>query len=129
MDDVHGDEAAILQAAQERAAALIARDAAALGRLLHPALRWTTFRGEVLDKESYIAGNTGGDLRWFDQRLEDVDILIAGDTAVVVAVVVDKVERGGVPASFRLRLTQTWVKTESGWLCLAGHAGPEEPNI
>jgi hypothetical protein len=24
-----------------------------------------------------------------------------------------------------LRLTQTWVRAEGGWRCLAGHAGPE----
>jgi hypothetical protein len=44
--------------------------------------------------------------------------------AVLTGVVLDSVERDGVPASYRMPVTQTWVEVEGGWLCLAGHAGP-----
>jgi ketosteroid isomerase-like protein len=117
----------VLDAAEARAAALVARDADALRDLLHPRLRWTTFRGEVLDRQAYVAANTGGGLRWLGQRLEEVEIVVAGDAAVLGAVVLDEVERGGTPLSFRLRLTQTWTREDGRWLCLAGHAGPEVP--
>ena len=123
MSDAHAE--AVIQAAQARAAALTARDADGLRRLLHVDLRWTTFRGEVLDRESYVQGNTAGELTWLDQRLEDVSVSVVGDTAVLVGVVVDTVQREGAPRRFRLRLTQTWVRTGDEWLCLAGHAGPE----
>jgi hypothetical protein len=43
---------------------------------------------------------------------------------VLVAVVVDEVEREGERVTNRLRLTQTWVQSDDGWVCLAGHAGP-----
>jgi hypothetical protein len=65
-------EAEVARAAARRAAALAAGDAAALRQLMHPDLQWTTFRGEVLGYEAYIAGNTGEDLRWHAQRLEGV---------------------------------------------------------
>jgi hypothetical protein len=42
----------VMAAARERAAALAACDAAALRALLHPDLRWTSFRGDVFDRES-----------------------------------------------------------------------------
>jgi hypothetical protein len=48
--------------------------------------------------------------------------MVDGDAAVLVGVVVDEVERDGERAVFRLRLTQTWVRGEAGWVCLAGHA-------
>lgn len=93
--------------------------------LMHPSLQWTTFTGDVLSREEYIAGNTGGALRWRSQRLEDTCVVVVGDTAVLTALVTDEVERDGREQAFTLRLTQTWVRTEGAWQCLAGHAGPD----
>jgi ketosteroid isomerase-like protein len=118
-------EGEVLDAAERRARALVERDAAALLALHHPELRWTTHRGEVLDRESYVRGNTEGELRWLEQRLEDTAVVIEGETAVLTAVVVDEVERDGRHETFRLRLTQTWVRDGDGWVVLAGHAGPK----
>lgn len=109
-------------AARRRAAALAAEDEAALRRLMHPGLQWTTLRGEVLGYEAYIAGNTRGNLRWRAQHLEDVTVKVVGDTAVLTAMVTDEVTRDGREQSFRLRLTQTWVRTPEGWRCFARHA-------
>lgn len=88
--------AAVLDAAQRRARALAAGDAVELRRLLHPELRWTTHRGDILD----------------------------GDCATLTGVAVDEVERDGARQTFRLRLSQSWVRGQDGWQCLAGHAGP-----
>jgi hypothetical protein len=115
-------EEEVTQAALRRAAALAAGDEAALRLLMRPGLRWTTFRGEVLGYEDYIADNTRGDLRWRSQRLSDVTVTVAGDAAVLTAAVTDEVTRDGQDLAFRLHLTQTWVRTEGGWRCLAGHA-------
>jgi ketosteroid isomerase-like protein len=114
----------VLAAAERRAKALRERDAAALRALHHEQLRWTTHRGAVLDRDAYVAANTQGDLVWRDQRLEDVQVTVAGDAAVLTARVVDEVERAGEPQTFSLRLTQAWVRGPGGWVCLAGHAGP-----
>jgi hypothetical protein len=117
-------EREVLAAAERRARALADRDPDALRRLHHPALRWTTHQGEVLDRDRYVRGNTEGALVWRAQRLEDVEVTIVGAAAVLVAVVVDEVEQDGEPVTNRLHLTQTWVPDADGWVCLAGHAGP-----
>ena len=119
----------VLRAATRRATALADGDAAALRSLLHPDLRWTTFRGDVLDRDGYVAGNTGTGLRWLGQRLVEPDVVVHGDTAVLTAVVLDDVDGGHGRERFRLRLTQTWVRDDGGWVCLSGHAGPrlDEP--
>ena len=88
-------ESEVLAAAEARAVALAAGDADALHELHHPDLRWTTDRGEVLDRDRYIAGNTSGELVWHAQRLEDASVAVAGDTAVLTAIVVDDVSRAG----------------------------------
>jgi hypothetical protein len=54
----------ILAGVERRSRALVTRDAEALRKLHHPALRWTTHRGDVRDRDAYIAGNTEGDLVW-----------------------------------------------------------------
>lgn len=115
-------EEEVIAAAGRRAAALAAGDEAALRLLMHPRLQWTNFRGEVLGYEEYITGNTRGSLRWRSQRLDGVTVAVDGDTAVLTAAVTDEVTRNGREESFRLRLTQTWVRTAAGWRCLAGHA-------
>jgi ketosteroid isomerase-like protein len=121
-------EEEVTAAARRRAAALAAGDEAALRRLMHPRLQWTTLRGAILGYEDYIAGNTRGDLRWRRQRLDDVTVRVAGDTAVLTAWVTDEVTRDGRELSFRLRLTQAWVRGPEGWRCLAGHASvPSSP--
>ena len=118
------DEQEVTAAAEQRAAALARCDAAELRRLMHPKLRWTTHLGVVLDREAYIAGNTDGALVWREQRFEQPVVAVVGDTAVLTAVVVDVVERDGRQETFRLRLTQTWVREAGAWQCIAGHAGP-----
>jgi hypothetical protein len=121
---VESDERDVLAAAQLRAAALARGDAEELRRLMHPELRWTTHTGAVLGRDAYVAGNTEGSLVWHEQRLERPLVTVVGDTAVLTAVVVDEVERDGARETFRLRLTQTWVREHGTWRCLAGHAGP-----
>jgi ketosteroid isomerase-like protein len=115
----------VLLAAEQRAAALAAGDPDALRALMHPALQWTTYQGDVLSRDAYIDANTGGVLTWRSQRLEGTRVVVVGDTAVLTALVTDEVRRDGQDQSFTLRLTQTWVRADCGWQCLAGHAGPE----
>ena len=95
-----------------------------LRELHHPELRWTTHRGDVRDREAYIAGNTEGDLVWRSQDLLEAEVVAVGDTAVLVAVVHDEFERAGEPGSFDMPLTLTWVREEGSWRVLAAHAGP-----
>jgi hypothetical protein len=118
------DAEAVIAAAQARARALANGDADELRRLMHPAMRWTTHTGDVLDRETYIDGNTRGSLLWRSQRLRDPIVTVEGDTAILTCIVEDEVEISGEPALHVMRLTQTWVRTDEGWSLLAGHAGP-----
>jgi hypothetical protein len=114
----------VLAAAARRSAALVARDPVVLAELHHPDLRWTTHRGDVRDRAAYIAGNTEGDLVWRAQDLLEAEVLVVGDTAVLVGVVHDEFERDGEPGASDLPLTLTWVREEATGRVLAAHAGP-----
>jgi ketosteroid isomerase-like protein len=120
------DQQRVIAAAERRAAALAAGDAEELRTLLHPDFAWTSHTGRHFDREAYLDANIGGPTRWHGQRLCDVAVAVAGDTAVLRCVVEDEVTRDGARTVFRMPVTQTWVRTVTGWRCLAGHAGPAE---
>ena len=115
---------AILEATRRRSAALVARGADALRALHHPGFRFTTPRGDVRDRDAYIAGNTEGDLVWREQHLVEHDVVVAGDTAVLTGVVHDAFERAGEPGAHDMRITLVWVRHDGDWVVLAAHAGP-----
>ena len=115
----------VIRAAEARASALVRADAAALTHLLHEEFRWTSHTGQVSDRATYVRRNTGGEVRWLSQQLAEVRVTVVGDTAVLLAEVVDVVRRrGGEEETFRMPVTQTWVHEEGAWRCVAGHAGP-----
>lgn len=120
MDDVNE----VIAAAGRRAEALAHRDGAALNELLHPDFQWTSHLGEHFDRARYIAANAGGAVVWHEQRLSDVAVRVWGDTAVLWCTVTDDVTTADGRAPFVMPVTQTWVRTPTGWRCLAGHAGP-----
>jgi len=118
------DEQNVIAAAEQRAAALADANLTELRRLMHPKLQWTTHRGDVFDRDAYVAANTGRSLVWHEQRLEQPSVTVVGQAAVLTAIVVDVVDREGTRETFRMRVTQTWVREGHEWQCIAGHAGP-----
>lgn len=114
----------LLDAVQRRAAALSCGDGEALRHLLHPGFRWTSHRGDVFDRDTYVDDNTRGQLRWTRQSLSGVVVSVVDQTGVVTSIVTDEVERDGTAQTFRMPVTQTWTRRDGHWQCLAGHAGP-----
>jgi Domain of unknown function (DUF4440) len=121
------DAGAVLAAGAARAEALASADAVALTGLLHPEFRWATHTGQLLDRATYVERNTSGTTVWRGQELEQAAVTVVGDTAVLRAVAVDTVRVGDDWETFRMPVTQVWVRSEHGWVCLAGHAGPRLP--
>lgn len=117
-------EQQVLEVAEARAAALAAGDAARLEDLLHVDFRWTSHTGEQFDRDSYIDSNTAGTTVWRSQTLDDPEVVVAGTAAVLHCVVADEIHTANGPQVFRMPMTQVWVLNDSGWTCLAGHAGP-----
>jgi hypothetical protein len=111
-------------AAEQRASALAQGDEPALRTLLHPEFCWTSHTGERFDRDAYIDANVGGRTSWHAQHLEDVRITVVSDTAVLLCVVSDDVTTIDGRSAHRMPMTQTWVRTDGRWQCLAGHAGP-----
>ena len=114
----------VVSAAEERAAALAAGDADRLSGLLHEDFRWTSHVGETYGRSEYVRRNTEGHTVWRSQDLGGAEVVVVGDTAVLHAEVTDVVlAEGDRPETFRMPVTQVWVRLDGSWRCLAGHAG------
>ena len=119
------DAAEVVAAARERASALADGDTERLAALLHAEFHWTSHVGETYDRAEYVRRNTEGHTVWRSQELTAIEVDVVGDTAVLRADVRDVVLAGnGEPTTFRMPVTQVWVRELDRWLCLAGHAGP-----
>ena len=115
----------IIRAAEARAAALADGDAQRLSDLLHEDFRWTAHGGETYARQEYVRRNTEGHTRWASQVLRSPEVVVVGDTAVLYAEVIDVVLLADdAPETFRMPMTQVWVRCGGDWKCLAGHAGP-----
>lgn len=120
-----GDAEQVIAAAEARATALALGNAEGLSRLLHEEFRWTTHTGETFRRSEYVRRNTEGHTTWRSQTLSDVEVVVVGDTAVLHAEAADVVLSADLePETFRMPVTQVWVRLPDGWQCLAGHAGP-----
>ena len=121
MDAAHD----VKRAAEARARALAEGDAQRLTDLLHEDFRWASHVGETYSRPEYVRRNTGGQTVWRSQVLHDPQVVVVGETAVLYAEVTDVVlSRGDETETFRMPMTQVWVREGGAWRCLAGHAGP-----
>jgi hypothetical protein len=66
----------VVAAALARADALASGDGEQLRSLLHPDFRWTSHLGEQLDRELYVASNTGQSLTWNNQSLAGIAVQV-----------------------------------------------------
>ena len=115
----------VVSAAEERASALAVGDAERLSNLLHEDFRWTNHVGETYSHSEYVRRNTEGPTVWRSQDLSSAEVVVVGDTAVLYAEVTDVVlSKDDNAETFRMPMTQVWVRLGGRWKCLAGHAGP-----
>ena len=114
----------VLRAAEARASALADGDSEQLAKLLHEEFRWTAHVGETYSRQEYIRRNTRGHTVWRSQHLCEPEVVVVGDTAVLYAEVTDVILEDGDEVTFRMPVTQVWVRQQDDWRCLAGHAGP-----
>ena len=115
----------VLIVAELRAAALVSGEPDRLRRLLHPEFSWTSHRGERLDREGYVRVNTR-DAQMGQAAARGPRGDVVDDIAILLCTAHDTVVRDGVETTLRMPVTQVWVRAHRGWVCLAGHAGPEQ---
>jgi ketosteroid isomerase-like protein len=82
----------------------------------------TTSAGKQKSKADILSEIGSADLKLSANFTENVDVRIAGQTAVLTGILHQQGSYKEKSFDVMLRVTDTWVKTETGWKILAGHA-------
>lgn len=99
-----------------------AKDVTALDQLLAPELVYLDYDGSIMNKEEFLASLKGEGLSPAQIVNETQRAVVFGDCAVVTGVYREKGTNHGKPYSRRGRFTDTWVKINNTWRCVASQS-------
>lgn len=95
-------------------------DSTALARLMSDDLILTEPDGNVLDKAEEVAFTADPDAHLESLETQDVRVQVHGDVAVATGAYHERGNFHGKPFEHRGRFTDTWVRHDRTWQCIAG---------
>lgn len=98
------------------------KDVAALEQLLSPHLVYIDYDGSLTSKEEFLANVKGEGLSPEQITNEQQTVHVFGDCAVVTGIYREKGVDKGKPYNRRGRFTDTWVKVNDSWQCVASQS-------
>ena len=111
-------EKEILGIEDQRFAAMIARDFAALEKLVHSS-------GVTDKKASWLDSMKSGKVKYKSANCSERQVRFFGDTALIRGSAAIEAEIGGQPRSLRLLFLNAWVRTPQGWKFAAWQSCPQ----
>jgi ketosteroid isomerase-like protein len=97
----------------------INHDADAMGKLLDSDFVLTDYDGTVLTKGQFLASIRDKSTQLTVEVSEDMKLHRHGDTVIVTGSTHEKGTEKGKPFSHVGRFTDTWIKKDGPWLCIA----------
>jgi Domain of unknown function (DUF4440) len=113
------EEEALMQRERDAAQAFLKRDAKVVGEWEADKYVFTNFDGAVSDKATDIAGLNKGTLTFTSFDVSDMKAMVYGDMGVVVGRIVQKGMYEQSDLSGVFRFTDTYVKRDGRWQCVA----------
>jgi ketosteroid isomerase-like protein len=102
--------------------AVVDRDPVAFGAFLTDDYILVVSNSRLVRKPEVVADIDSPDGRMDVNASTIVDVRVHGDTALVIADLHQVGRHGDAPFDYRVRYTDTWVRTAAGWKCISGHA-------
>jgi ketosteroid isomerase-like protein len=118
-------EKEILAIEDQRFAAMIARDFAALEKLVHDQLLYTHSSGVTDTKASWLDSMKSGKVKYKSANCSERQVRFFGDTAFIRGKAAIEAEIGGQPRSLKLLFLNAWVRTPQGWKFAAWQSCPQ----
>ncbi|MBA3711301.1 MAG: nuclear transport factor 2 family protein [Pyrinomonadaceae bacterium] len=112
-------EQAVRQLDTERVQALLRSNTTTLERIFADDYANTNNSGEVLTKGQVMAEVKSGDVKYETITIDDVQVRVYGDTAVLTGRATVKGARKGQDISGQNRVTRVYVKQAGGWRLVA----------
>ena len=82
-----------------------------------------TSNGKTVTKTQIVEQIVSPELKLEVNETSEVRVRVHGTTAVLTGILQQKGSWQGKPFDVKLRVTDTWVKTDDGWRLLSGQAG------
>jgi uncharacterized protein (TIGR02246 family) len=120
------DEQQLRDIQQRLARAWVQRDRASIESVLAPEWSVTQPDGQVLTR-SEVLGTFFDSVKIDRSVVDDVSVMLVGDTAVVRGRTVASGTLNGSPVNARIRFTDVFIKRDSKWRAVASHASPLAP--
>jgi ketosteroid isomerase-like protein len=98
------------------------KDVAALDQLLSPQLVYVDYDGSISDKQEFLANVKTESLAPEQIVNEEQSVHVFGDCAVVNGIYREKGTNKGKPYNRRGRFTDTWVRINNTWQCVASQS-------
>jgi ketosteroid isomerase-like protein len=102
--------------------AMLMRDRAALEALYAPGLTYVHSSGKQESKAEAIEAAVAGKDRYEAIELEDISVSVYGNTALVKAKVLMRINSGTATNTLSLDVLHVWIKMPAGWQMAARHA-------
>jgi ketosteroid isomerase-like protein len=97
----------------------IAHDADAMGKMLDPDFILTDYDGSVMNKADLLLSIRDTSNQLTTEVSENMKLFRHGDTVVVIGATHEKGTLKGKSYQHRGRFTDTWIKRDAQWLCVA----------
>src|ERR1700758_739125 len=118
-----GDETRIIGFENIWNLAQINHDATAMGSMLHPDFVFTDYDGTVMTKPQFLASIRDTSNTLSLEVSDDMKLHRFGDTVVVTGATHEKGKLKGKSYEHYGRFTDTWMRHNGEWLCVASHLG------
>lgn len=115
-------EQELIRLENEWGEAILKRDVATLGRLLADDFKFGEPDGTVTTKTQLLDFIKTGDWAATSIVCEAMQARVYGDAAVVEGLNTEKSRFKGVDSSGQYRWTDTWIRRDGRWQCVAGHS-------
>jgi ketosteroid isomerase-like protein len=99
----------------------VAHDADAMGKMLDPEFVLTDYDGSIMNKAQLLASIRDTSNQLTTEVSEGMKLFRHGDTVVVIGATHEKGTLKGKPYQHNGRFTDTWIKRDAQWLCVASH--------
>jgi ketosteroid isomerase-like protein len=119
----NGDESKIIALENLWNQMQLKRDADAMGTILDADFVLTDYDGAVLSKSQFLASLRDPADQLTVEVSEDMKLHRHGDTVIVTGATHEKGTNRGKRYEHRGRFTDTWIKKNGQWSCVASHLG------
>lgn len=114
-----GDESKIIALENLWNQMQIKHDAEAMGQMLDANFVLTDYDGTIMSKKEFLVSVKDMSVTLTTEVSQDMRLFSHGDTVIVIGATHEKGTSQGRPFEHHGRFTDTWVRKDGGWICLA----------